>query len=526
MTWSHRLRPRWNWLDNGLLPLLLALLRFCWLWPWLGLLRDVLSPSFHQAILSPVLIIALPVLSLILARAVASRETGVEEKRSARSAGITVQARLGVALTGLVIIVLALWWQLYRTEFSVWESAWLVALGRTLIHLNANELPAPVLMLLALIYLWLRGLLDAMKTLGHDDIWGTFVAGIVMLVLYLVMMATNNFPVAAASINLIVLFFAVGLTALALSGLKITVGLDRALGLGQRRASKTPALNRYWLLSVAVTVAVLLGLGLLVSLLIAPDQVAALLHLVNVVLSTVWNWISLVIVAISYVLFVIGYFVASLLEPLIRWLMSLLGTNRERQPLQMMSPLAPPASITPTAAVIPDVYRWIALGIFALVVLVIFALVLRRLWAAQTEETDEERESILSADLLQDQLKKLWQKLFGGLRGVVALNPFLSLVGEHDTRRAIRTTYQSLLAAAIERGQARPPDQTPCEYQQQLADHLPETTAVLATLTERYNHARYAEEPPAPEAVAEVEQAWEKVQGVIAAQNQPREEPE
>ncbi|MCX6044953.1 MAG: DUF4129 domain-containing protein [Chloroflexi bacterium] len=524
MTWSHQLRPRWNWLDNGLLPLLLALLRFCWLWPWLGLLRDVLSPSFHQAILSPVLIIALPVISLILARLVASRETGPDEPHRMRSAGITVQARLGVALAGLLVILVALWWQLYRTEFSVWDRAWPVTLGRTLIHLNANELPAPVLILLALIYLWLRGLLDAMKTLGHDDIWGTFVAGIVMLVLYLVTMAINDFPIAASSINLIVLFFAVGLTALALSGLKITVGLDRALGRGQRRASKTPALNRYWLLSVTVTVAILLGLGLLVSLLVAPEQVAALLHLVNVVLSTVWDWISLVIVAISYLLFVIGYLVASLLEPLVRWLMSLLGTDRERQPLQMMSPLAAPAPITPTAAAIPDIYRWIALGIFGVVVLLIFALVLRRLWAAQTEETDEERESILSADLLQDQLKKLWQKLFGGLRSVATLNPFLSLAGEHDTRRAIRTTYQNLLAAAIERGQARPPEQTPREYQHQLADHLPETTGLLTTLTERYNHARYAEEPPAPDAVAEVEQAWKKVQETIAAQEPPPEE--
>ncbi len=515
---------RWQWLDDSLLPLLLALLRFCWLWPWLGLLRAVLSPSFHQALLSPVLIIGLPVLSLTLARAVASQATEPEKRDAERLAGISVPARLGAALAGLAIIVLALWWQLYRTEFSLWDSAWLVMLGQALIHLNANELPAPVLMLLALIYLWLRGLLDAMKVLGHDDIWGTFVAGIIMLVLYLVTMATNNFPVAAASLNLILLFFAVGLAALALSGLKITVGLDRALGLGQRRTSKTPALNRYWLLSVAVTVIVLLGLGLFVSLLIAPEQVATLLHLVTVVLSTIWGWISAILVAISYVLFVIGYFVAWLLQPLIRWLMSLLAGNEKRQPIQVMSPLPPPQPLSTVAAVIPDAYRWIALGIFVLIILMIFALVLRRLWAAQTEETDEERESILSVDLLQDQLNRLWKKLFGGLRTVAALSPFLSLAGESDTRRAIRTAYQNLLAAATELGQARPPEQTPREYQQQLADHLPETAAILTTLTERYNYARYAEEPPAAEAVAEVEQAWEKVQSAIAAQNQPHEE--
>ena len=34
---------RWNWLDQGLLPLLLATIRFCWLWPWLILLRQILA---------------------------------------------------------------------------------------------------------------------------------------------------------------------------------------------------------------------------------------------------------------------------------------------------------------------------------------------------------------------------------------------------------------------------------------------------------------------------------------------------
>src|SRR5439155_9459765 len=117
------------------------------------------------------------------------------------------------------------------------------------------------------------------------------------------------------------------------------------------------------------------------------------------------------------------------LQPLIRWLISLFGKVEQRQLLQPRSPMPMPQSLSDTTAPIPDVYRWIALAIFSLIVLIIFALVLRRLWAAQTDEIDEERESILSADLLQDQLNRLWQKLFGGSRGA-ALNPFLSLAGE------------------------------------------------------------------------------------------------
>ena len=375
-------------------------------------------------------------------------------------------------------------------------------------------------MLLVLIYLWLRGMLDAVKVLGHDDIWGAFVSGLVLLVLYLLLMTASGLPVPAGSINVIVLFFGVGMAALAFSSLKITVGLDRALGLGQRRVSRTPALSRYWLVSVVTTILVLLGLGLFIGFMLAPEQVASLLTLAGVVLSTLWRWISLVILAIGYVLFVIAYFIGLLLQPLIKWLMSLLGGPQARQPQQPASPLPLLPSIGNATATLPDAYRWIALAVFLLVVTVIFALVLRRLRASQTEEFDEERESILSMDLLQDQLAKLLQKLFGGLRTGAAFNPFLSLADESDTRRTIRGAYQALLAAATQQGQARPPGKTPHEYQQQLAEQLPEATTVLATLTEQYDHARYAAEPPTPEAADAAQQAWTQVETMLVTQSQ------
>lgn len=523
MNWYHPLGRRWNWLEDGLLPLLLVLLRFCWLWPWLDLIRYIFTPSYQGALLSPGLLVGVPMVSLFLARTVASQETPTDASKGAPRTTISTLARLAVALIGLAVILGALWWQLYQSDYALWQLGWVKSLGLALIHGPNNELSPPVPMLLILVYLWLRGMLDAVKVLGHDDIWGAFVVGVALLVLYLVLMAINHLPIPAVAINLIVLFFAAGMAALAFSSLKITVGLDRALGLGQRRASKTPSLSRYWLASVTTTIVVLLGLGLLLGFVIAPAQIASLLALVRAAFNALWQLISFVLVAVGYLLFVVAYFIGLLLQPLIQWLVSLFGTVQERQPMQPVSPPPMLPSIETTTASVPDVYRWIALGIFTLIVIVIFALVLRRLRAPKTEDFDEERESILSMDLLQDQLAKLLQRLFGNLRTGAAQPPFLSLTDESDTRRTIRSTYQNLLAAATEMGQARPRGQTPREYQQQLAAQLPAATGVLATLTEHYDHARYAAESPDPTDAAAAQQAWAQVQTIIASQSQPPE---
>jgi hypothetical protein len=359
-------------------------------------------------------------------------------------------------------------------------------------------------------------MLDATQPATHDDIWGAFVNGLIMLGIYLFVTATNGLPLTAGAINLVLLFFGAGMAALAFSTLKITAGLDRALGLGQRRLSQSASINRYWLISIVTTVLLLLGLGVGLALLIAPDQVAVLVALLGAVLSTIGSWIGSVLVIIGYVLFVIAYYVALVLSPLVQWLMSLLAGEREPQPFNAPEP-PPPAELEPIAtAVIPDSYRWIALGLLTLAVLVIFALVLRRMRRTQTEDSDEVRESILTTDLLQDQLAKLWQSLFGGLGNRLAtIGPYLSLEGETDTRRMIRAAYQALLATTTAQGQTRARSQTPHEYQLQLANAMPPASDPLTRLTERYNQARYAAEPPSQQAAEEGRQAWEAVQSML-----------
>lgn len=519
MTW-----PRWNWLDRGLLPLLLALLRLCWLWPWLALLRQLLAPSFAGPLLAPGALLIVPLLSFAFSHAAPLQQLPAEKPVAVPKTTMPWWARTAIALLGLVTILVALWWQLFRADYALWDVRWLGPLGLALIHWPADEVPAAWLMIVALIYLWLRGMLDAAQPMSHDDLWGAIVAGVVALVGYLLLINALSFAPVANLGNLVVLFFAAGMMALAFSSLKITVGLDYALGFGPRQAVKAPQASRYWLVSVLIVVGMLLGLGVGVALLVAPEQVAQFMAVVNRSLGLVWQLISLVLLGISYVLFMIVYIIVRLLQPLIERLLALLQAAQIFQ--QMQQPLATPtpALTPPPAEAMPDAYRWLALAIFVIAVLTIFALVLRKLRAAQLEAVDEVRESILSADLLQDQLARLWQRLFG--RAGALLPGFLALDGEATTRQQIRRAYQGLLAAASALGAGRQPGQTPVEYRGQLAQKMVDSNSPLTTMTRLYNNARYAPEPPEPADAEAAQQAWQALQQRLAQQVETEEQTE
>lgn len=515
--------PHWNWLDRAALPALLAVMRFCWLWPWLDLLRQFLAPSASGPVLSPVLLIGMPLLSFAASQVVPLHELPPEKANAASRTTILWPARIGLALFGLLMLAVAFWWQTYRGSYGLLNFAWLHALGLDLIHWPPDEIPVAWLALFTLIYLWLRGLLDAAQPMSHDDVWGAISVGLVALVVHLLLATVTRLSLPLNLGNLVILFFAAAMLALAFSSLKITVGLDYALGLGQRRQARAPQTTRYWLFSVLVVVGGLLGLGVGLGLLVAPEQVARLLALINAALGAVWWLISWVLLAIGYVLFMIAYYIMLLLQPLLARLFSTLQElplfELGEQPEATPMPEAPPM----TAEAIPDPYRWIALAIFLVIVAVIFALVLRRLRASAAEPTDEVRESIFSADLLQDQLAKLWQNWFG--RAQHSLATYFTLDGEAETRRRIRQAYQSLLTMTTQRGHGRRRDQTPREYRQHLAGQLrPEAQpsagefdAALQTITERYQRARYAPEPPSASEADSAQAAWTQVQQQLAS---------
>ena len=514
----------WTWLGGSVLPLLMSLIRFAWLWPWLGLIGQFLAPSFGRELLPPWLLVVLPLTAYLLATraAVPQPVTAVGAGPQVPDASPTVAigwgARLLVAASGLIFIVLALWWHYYRAAFGLADGAWLRSLGDALIHWGTQEIPPQVVTIVILVWLWLIGVGDVVRQLSHDDVWSAMAGGITALVLYLLVMYMADRPLTPQLFYLVVLLFGAGMLALALSSLKITLGLDRALGLGQRRTSSSPVINRYWLTSTLVTVFGLLGLGLVVTALIAPEQLTALLDAANVVLAWIGQLLSMLLVALSYVFFVIAYFIVRLLEPLLR---RLAERFQDMPPLGLPQPpeAQPLQEAAQQAAALSDSYRWLGLAAVVIVLLIIFALALRRLRATAATDEDETRESILSADLLQQQLANLWRRWFGRGRG--AADPFLSLAEESDARRRIRALYQQLLTNGAALGAARTPAETPQEYAQHLQATQAAQAAALSALTAGYHQARYAADGPTAAQISAAEEAWRALEEVLQPTSPP-----
>lgn len=510
-----------TWFSDSFLALLLTLMRYAWLWPWFELVRRFLAPQYDGELLAPWELIVLPLFAFGLTRFVAHEVVADAADPAVNAAAPPWGQRLLVAVLGLVGIITVLWWQLYASTYAVWDGGWLRQLGDALIHWDINiGLPAPGIAILLLLTLWLKGQGDAVRAMTHDDIWGVLLTGIVALVLYLALLSRSTAGIPAVLLQQVLLLFAAGMVALAFSSLKITVGLDRALGLGQRRVSAAPMLSRYWLISVTTTVALLLGIGLGIGALVAPEQLARFIAALRVVTDAIGRIIGVVLLAVGYVLFIIVYYVALLLAPILQRLFQAL----QESPLMelMRLPEAQPEfeQVLADPTVIPDSYRWLALAIFVIAVLLLLALAVRRLRATPVAEVDEVRESILTADLLQEQLASLWERWFGRWQGQA--DPFLSLTGEDDARRRIRAAYQQLLATATTLGQGRRPGATPTEYQTELRLPGAATPQPLAALTAAYHQARYAPDTPTGATVAAAQAAWQQLQTQITPSEENR----
>ncbi len=495
---SIKTRP-WNWLDNGLLPILLILMRTAWLWPWLALLHAWFAPSQQSPVWPLAVLIGLPLLSSILTDRVLP---SYRDPSATRRFGLI---QMGIAALGIFLLFALLWANFYRAQFPLLSTAWIIALGYDLTDLQF-ELPVQVLALFSGIYLWLRGVLDARDPIHHEKVWGTFLAGVVSLGLYLWLsrFGVDQPPVDAG--GWLILFFASGMAALAAANLNIASGWSpwRQSG-GQIQA------NRYWLFSILATIGGLLALGMFLGWLIAPEEVAWLLNGVGVILGWVGQLLSWVLLGISFVLFWLIYPIYTFLQGLINREQVEPEPGEAEPPFQMPTPQALERLTDPSQT--PEQYRWIGLAVLLVIIFVVFVLVLRRLRAAAENEPEEIHESIYSNDLLQDQLAAFWQGMLNRFGGGAPVGPaFADLTGETDTRRTIRAVYQRLLARAADSGHPRASAQTPLEYAPDLAETWPQPADAIQVITAGYVEARYAADPPSVETARAVTTAWDEIE--------------
>lgn len=542
---------RWNWLEDGLIPLAATLMYAAWAYPLFALFLQDSSTGARNAGFSFLLCVG-----LLLGGFVAGR--------------MARQNRLGVVIVvigGFAAVVVTM--MMVLPEGSEDLGGWLSAISDRVMRGREGEaLPLPVVVVACVILLWWRGLRTA--STEESETVGSFVVGIIaligLLILALVLPSTpvtglvdqttstpsgldvapllfvisipatvafavlahyigpvgttlsqasivvgflamattvSSGPSRPALVGWIVVFLGSGLATLALTNLL------RTLREQEGRLGVRLHIDRYWLLTMLSVVTVVLILGLIVGRLVAPAAVMQAFMW----LRPIWDLLLKVVLIIIYIF---AYLFFSLLEPLLG---QIDRQSRESTTQTFESPLAAEEMVEAGRSLtIPPIVGHIVrvlliVGVIALVAWVFYRATRRRGRGVPVQEDDvlETRETVLSADLLRTQIAGL----LSSLRRPRHLSPFLDPGPAGDRRRIVRELYQGVLAQAIALEAPRPKGQTPTAYQRILQYLCPNEQASLDALTSVYTVARYGDLPPSMEQVQAAQSAYARIDTVL-----------
>jgi hypothetical protein len=542
---------RWNWLEDGLVPLSAVLMHAAWAFPLFALfMRNTVTGA------------TTPGFTFGLCLAVLAGGVIAGKMASQNRMGVVI-----VAVGGLAAIWVALLLTVPADSQSL--DLWLDDIAEHLRYGREGEaVPTPFVVGLCVAILWWRGVRIA--TAERSETVGSFVTGVVALtgLLFLAALLPSSSsqtpssmaqsmsamlgPMAFLTSLIAALGFAVlsrylGERVMLLSQMSITVGLlflalilpvgpsAEALGrwmlvfLGsglvalalysvldtlRQQAEKTGIvlrIDRYWTATTLGLVAIVLVLGLLVGQIVAPSTIARTLGWLRPV------WTALVQVLLLLI-FVIAYLFFNLFEPLLARIQ-----NRPQQPgpqpfesplgLEDVEKLAREPMQIPT--ILGQILKvLLVLGVLALVVWLFVLAVRRRKRGTLVEDgVIETRETILSLDLVRSQL----QGLLNGLRRQKPPPAFVEPGAPEDPRRAIRELYQKLLARGVALNLPRAKSQTPNTYQQTLGYLCTQEQDALETLTLAYEMARYGLLPPTREQVRAAREAFARIDAALQA---------
>jgi hypothetical protein len=475
---------RWNWIEDWLLPFAIAVLNSAWLGLWVLWSVRAVPPEIAAPPVSP-LVLGL----LLMTAAFLTRKTVYAD-------GPVRNPRLLLAGLGVLAIFAATWLTVGVGSMP----AYLTSL------VDWGEFISPVFVgVVACAFMWWRGIVLGRSQLPHENLERAFYGGILALAM---LFAANQYrPLIASGEALLaaLAFFATGLGSLSL------VSITRARRLEESETGHWPALNRYWLGTVASVIGSILLGGLLAASLLSPSTFEWL----NQAFQGLVGFIT-----IAFVIYVgtLVFLMAWLLQPLIAQLADAFGRNP--------FPLFTAPEWQETAQQTTDFFeRYPALNIArqGLVLIAIAAgLALLFWWAVRRfnrlnrRDTDETRESIATRDLLLRQLLHLFRR-----KGKPAPPepPFLALAGPRDDPRLmVRRAYQAMLEWAL--NLSLPPrlaGQTPQAYAETIAQSLPEGRPELAILTNAYLAARYADEAPSLEVARSAQGAVQQLRSLSPA---------
>ncbi len=468
---------RGDW-KRALLDFSLVAMETAWISPWFLFAIRPFAPDHPAAPLALAVFGALLLIALLV--------KGMNRLNVAPKAVSLLVMALG-ALSGLLAV------RLHLYPIGLTASEWVAQFARRIAQIS-EAIPADLVLLLLVFFLWWRGLTLGNREHTFERIAFSFRAGIALLMWNAALAALVGWRVPI--LGFAIAFFFFGLLA---------VGVGRVYDLELQPESGGKVATPFWLASTLGAIAAVLFLAVIATQLLTVGHISAVAR----ALAPLWRILEAVALLVAQVL-------AWLLKPLLEWLVRFF---RSHMPAEFAGPTpAPPAmpEFLPQTPVAPppylDILKYAVVGLFVLGVLALAAFSVRRVRAvAAPSGRQEEREIDLDTAPpkpgLLNALRAGWNRA----------GKWLNLVGEFGLGQrfraavSIRWIYANLLRWAAETGHPRKAWQTPYEFLQALTPAFPELGAELQMITEAYVRSHYGELPETEEELQKIRSCWERI---------------
>jgi hypothetical protein len=375
---------------------------------------------------------------------------------------------------------------------SALEVEWM---GTLLQHLGliSEHVPVEVVALLAVFFVWWRGMGLGNRAYTHDGVGFSFRAGVVLLLWNAALSALVGQRVPILGFAFAYFFFGL-----------LAVGLARVYDLERQPESGGVVSTRFWM---GATVGGILA-TLLVALVAVQLVTVGNLHAVVKWLNPIWKILEAIASALVYLFSLI-------LQPLLDWIVQFFRTRVFQEvpegtpgPVSTPEPFAQPPGPPPAYL---EYIKYAIVILFLLGILLFVAFSVRRIRARSQEGRTEERE-----------IDWEWSPPGKGLANAVRagldrLAELLRLAGQFGlgerfrAAASIRWIYANVLRLAAEAGHARQPSQTPYEFLPVLQMSFRGLDSELRAITEAYVRSHYGQVPDSPEALQHIRDCWERL---------------
>ena len=478
-----------DWLIDVVYPAIVVLMQTLWIYPWLiwlGYLPMFAQPRPPVSLLSVFLILTG---SFTLTRFFSRREW-----------------RLSVIKTAIIACSIAAVCITLRIEYGngypLFAGGWLRYI-REVLSVTFTDTDIASVAIPVVILLWWQGILLERRASSMESTYRLFLIGIAA---FIVLVAIWNLTFHGDHVEKLtsIGLYAIGFFCFGLLSLSV-----RNLYLKRQRITEQENKTSVWrsLSMMLVVIAAITIFGLIVTAIMSGEFFVS----VGNIFSTIWNLISK---GLYYVIWPLLY-VASAVFWLIKWLLSLFPKG---QPVTMEGfegGIAGQIEITANRmpGVVTTVLQLLAAAGFLAFLIFILSKAIKRFWGEREDTVEEIHESILTLDLLRQDLNQ-FLKTVGRLFRRKQKPPVTSF-DDNIENLTIRDIYKRLLWEGDRSGTARNTYETPAEYALRLGEALNDGDTELYEITELYCIARYGDNEIPAERSRRARSIWPNLRTLI-----------